>query len=114
MRKDILESLSLHFMNDTKPNFAALARCYNCDYRTVKHYYELGKVQTLEKASRRRIPPSLIEKFKTKINKKIDLSCSARSIFHFIQKQDYEGSYVTVRRYVKSCKTTKQHKAPFV
>ncbi|USI66554.1 MULTISPECIES: IS21 family transposase [Lactococcus] len=111
MRKDILESLSLHFMNDTKPNFADLARRYNCDYRTVKRYYELGQVQTLEEASRRRVPPSLIENFKAKINEKIDLGCSARSIFYFIQKQGYEGSYVTVRRYVKSCKTTKQHKA---
>lgn len=111
MRKDILESLSLHFMNDTKPNFADLARRYNCDYRTVKRYYERGKVQTLEEASRRRVPPSLIENFKTKINEKIDLGCSARSIFYFIQKQGYTGSYVTVRRYVKSCKTSKQHKA---
>ncbi|KXT58985.1 hypothetical protein LACDD01_02259 [Lactococcus sp. DD01] len=29
MRKDILESLSLHFMNDTKSNFADLTRRYN-------------------------------------------------------------------------------------
>lgn len=95
MRKDILESLSLHFMNDTKPNFSDLARRYNCDYRTVKRYYERGNVQTLEEAARRRVPPSLIENFKTKINEKIDLGCSARSIFYFIQKQSYTGSYVS-------------------
>lgn len=78
MRKDILESLSLHFMNDTKPKFADLARHYNCDYSTVKRYYKLRQVQTLEEASRHRVPPSLIENFKAKINEKIDLGCPAR------------------------------------
>lgn len=111
IRKDILESLSLHFMTDTKHNFADLVRRYNCDYRTVKRYYELGQVQTLEETSRRPVPSSLIEIFKAKINEKIFLGCSARSIFYFIQKQGYEGSYVSVRRYVKLCKTTKQQKA---
>ncbi|AYG01882.1 IS21 family transposase [Lactococcus allomyrinae] len=98
-------------MTDTKPNFAALARRYNCDYRTVKRYYELGQEQTLQEASRRNVPPTLIENFKTLINEKVELGCSARSIFYLIQKRGYSGSYVTVRRYVKSCKVTKQHKA---
>lgn len=86
MRKDILERLSLHFMNDTKPNFADFACRYNCDYRTVKRYYDLGQVQTMEEVSRRRVLPSFIENFKSKIDKKIDLGCSARSTFYFIQK----------------------------
>ncbi len=29
-------------MTHTKPNYAALAKQYNCDYRTVKRYYEAG------------------------------------------------------------------------
>ena len=36
MRKDVREGVR-KFMNDgIKPNFAALARQYGCDYRTVK------------------------------------------------------------------------------
>lgn len=91
MRKDILESLTLHFMNDTKPNFAAPARRYNCDYRTVKRYYELGQEKTLEEAAQRRVPPSLIENFKSIIEDKLETGCSACSIFYFIQKKGYTG-----------------------
>lgn len=42
MRKDILESITEHFMTGIKSNFADIARRYNCDYRTVKRYYDLG------------------------------------------------------------------------
>lgn len=43
MRKDVLEGVLRHIMNDIQPNYAALAKQYNCDYRTVKRYYEAGK-----------------------------------------------------------------------
>ncbi|WP_228076910.1 hypothetical protein [Enterococcus faecalis] len=42
MRKDIYEGVLLNIMNETKPNYAALAKQFNCDYRTVKRYYEAG------------------------------------------------------------------------
>ena len=41
MRNDVREGVILHFMSDTKPNFAASAKRFNCDYRTVNRYYEL-------------------------------------------------------------------------
>ncbi|EOJ55701.1 hypothetical protein WMM_02772, partial [Enterococcus faecalis EnGen0364] len=35
MRKDVLEGVLRHIMTDIQPNYAALAKQYNCDYRTV-------------------------------------------------------------------------------
>ncbi|EQC82874.1 hypothetical protein LLT1_04610, partial [Lactococcus cremoris subsp. cremoris TIFN1] len=37
-------------MTGIKPNFADIARRYNCDYRTVKRYYDLGKEKTLRRS----------------------------------------------------------------
>lgn len=42
MRKDVLEGVLRHIMNDIQPNYAALVKQYKCDYRTVKRYYEAG------------------------------------------------------------------------
>lgn len=42
LRKDIYEGVLPFIMTRTKPNYAALAKQYNCDYRTVKRYYEAG------------------------------------------------------------------------
>lgn len=42
MRKDVLEGVLRHIMNDIQPNYAAMTKQYNCDYRTVKRYYEAG------------------------------------------------------------------------
>lgn len=64
-------------MTGIKPNFADIARRYNCDYRTVKRYYDLGKEKTLEEASKRRVPPSLIENYKSlKINSSLAALCA--------------------------------------
>ncbi|HBM3536149.1 TPA: IS21 family transposase, partial [Listeria innocua] len=49
MRKDVLEGVLRHIMNEIHPNFAALAKQYNCDYRTVKRYYEAGLTGDLDK-----------------------------------------------------------------
>lgn len=42
MRKDIYEEVLPFIMTHTKPNYAALTKHYNYDYRTVKRYYEAG------------------------------------------------------------------------
>ncbi|EAD9727211.1 TPA_asm: IS21 family transposase, partial [Listeria monocytogenes] len=54
MRKDVLEGVLLHIMNEIHPNFAALAKQYNCDYRTVKRYYEAGLKGDLDKLRERK------------------------------------------------------------
>src|SRR5574340_255154 len=104
MRKDILESITEHLMTVIKPNFADIARRYNCDYRTVKRYYDLGKEKTLEEGSKRRVPPSLIENYKSIIEDKLKLGCSVRSIYYFIQLKGYQGSRSEERRVGKECR----------
>ncbi len=42
LSKDIYEGVLPFIMIHTKPNYAALAKQYNYDYRTVKRYYEGG------------------------------------------------------------------------
>lgn len=43
MRKDIREGMMIYVINEMKPNYAALAKQYECDYRTVKTAYEEAK-----------------------------------------------------------------------
>ncbi|MDM5145315.1 hypothetical protein ICE98_02449 [Lactococcus lactis] len=79
--------------------------------RTVKRYYDLGKEKTLEEASKRRVPPSLIENYKSIIEDKLKLGCSVRSIYYFIQLKGYQGSYTTVKRYARLIRESCKHKA---
>lgn len=39
MRKDIREAIYMAKIEGDKINFEAIARQYNCEYRTVKRYY---------------------------------------------------------------------------
>jgi DNA invertase Pin-like site-specific DNA recombinase len=43
MRKDILEFVKKMKKEGIRPNYSLIARQYNCDYRTVKRYYEDDK-----------------------------------------------------------------------
>ncbi len=40
MDQRIITQLKIIRMSETKPNFAALARRYDVDWRTVKKYYD--------------------------------------------------------------------------
>ena len=42
MRKDIREGVVWYIMNNIEPNFTAMARQFDCDYRTVKAAYLEG------------------------------------------------------------------------
>ena len=57
--------------NNLKPNYAQLARVYNCDYRTVKKYNEgyIGKTNT-------RIKKSIYDNYKEIIKNKLSLKGS--------------------------------------
>ena len=39
MRKDISEVIKFMKIKGIKPNYAEISRQYQCDYRTVKRYY---------------------------------------------------------------------------
>ncbi|EAG2390428.1 transposase, partial [Listeria monocytogenes] len=108
MRKDVLEGVLLHIMNEIHPNFAALAKQYNCDYRTVKRYYEAGLTGDLDKLRERKpsVPP-LLHGFEEIIRDKLELNCSAASIFYFLGKKGYKGSYTTIKRYCRKYREEK-------
>lgn len=40
MRKNIREGVQKHMIDGIKPNYAALAKQYGCDYGTVKAAYQ--------------------------------------------------------------------------
>ena len=94
-----------------KPNYAELARRWNCDYRTVKRYFEEDVVPI-----RKPPKPSKLDPYKQIIEDKVYLGCTASSIYHFIIKPKpdgtkYEGKYTILRQYVKSIKVEGEQKA---
>ncbi len=112
MRNDVREGVILHLMSDTKPNFAALAKRYNCDYRIVKRYYDFGLENKLDSLNQgRKSKPGLLDDFKELIIEKLNLGCSAKSIYYLIYKKSYFGSYTTVKRFYRKEREDKIHKA---
>lgn len=86
-----------------KPNFAALGREYNCDYRTAKKIYEqeLLKEKGIEvQVSERK---HIIDEFKSIIDYKLETipSIRASSLYYFLKtEKGYKGSYSSIRDYV--------------
>jgi hypothetical protein len=111
VRKDILESVQLHLMKNIKPNYSTLAKQFDCDYRTVKRYFEKGKAHGILEMAKRQTAPSLLKGYEATIQDKIEIGCSSQAIFYFIHKLGYKGSYDTVNRYVKAFKSNKLKKA---
>ena len=99
MRKDIYERMKMMKEGDVKPNFSEIARRQDCDYRTVKRYYESDAVPT-----RKKTKPSKLDPYKQIIEDKILLGCTASSIYYFIIKKGYDGKYSILRDYVRSLK----------
>ncbi|EOV3185284.1 IS21 family transposase [Enterococcus faecalis] len=112
MRKDVLEGVLRHIMTDIQPNYAALAKQYNCDYRTVKRYYEAGKRGDIDQVKKRKsfVSP-LLDGFEEMIKDKMELSCSASSIYYFIKKKGYKGGYTTVKRFCRNYREKRVKKA---
>lgn len=104
MRKDVYERMRQMKQEGVKPNFAAVARQYNCDYRTVKRYYDQP---SQEERKRKPSKPSKLDEFKGIVEEKLEIPATAISIFHFIRKKGYQGGYTTVKNY---CREIKQEK----
>lgn len=81
-----------------KPNFAALAKEYNLDYRTVKRYYEGydGKPTHHNKSSKLLELDSIIdEKMKLK-------GAKVSALYFFLQEEyNYKGSYSNLTYYIR-------------
>lgn len=110
MRKDIREGVKKYMNDGMKPNFTALARQYGCDYRTVKAAYEAAKHPQPVK-QKRQLRPSKLDPYKGTIQAKLELQCSAYSVFKFIEKQGYDGSYSLVKQYCRTQRREKQKQA---
>ena len=106
MRKDIYERMKIMKQEGVKPNYAEIARRWNCDYRTVKRYFEEDVIP-----KRKTLRPSKLDPYKTIIEEKVKLGCTASSIYRFIKKKGYEGKYTIVREYTKVIKVEGSQKA---
>lgn len=110
MRKDIKEEVHEYIMKEIKPNYAAMARRYNCDPRTVKRYYEEG-IKPKPEEPKNKTRPSKLDGYREIIKDKLELSCSAMAIFKFIQKRGFTGKYTIVRDYCRTFKESSVQKA---
>ena len=106
MRKDIYERMKIMKQESVKPNYAEIARRWNCDYRTVKRYFEQDVVPI-----RKIMKPSKLDPYKTIIEEKVNLGCTGSSIYHFIKKKGYDGKYTILRDYVRSLRVESEQKA---
>lgn len=60
---------------------------------------------------RRPAVPPLLLGFEEIIRDKLELNCSASSIYYFIEKKGYKGSFTTVKRYCRKYREEKVQKA---
>jgi len=107
MRKDIFERMKLMKKEEVVPNYAELARRYDCDYRTVKKYFEGNGQEVCQRLPK----PSKLDSYKAVIEEKYSLGCNAKAIFCFIKKKGFCGSYTIVKRFCKQIKAEEIRKA---
>lgn len=107
MRQDVREGVKQYVSDMIKPNFAVLARQYGTDYRTVKRAYQEAVNGAVRGPADRPKRPSKLDPYRAIIDAKLELNCSAKSIFLFIQKGGFDGGYTIVRDY---CAKVKKHR----
>jgi transposase len=97
--------------DEIKPNYAALARQYDCDYRTIRQAYveiQDGKTSKKIKPVKRK---SKLDPFRTIIESKLEINCSAMAIFKFILKKGFTGKYTIVKDYCAKYRDQRVKKA---
>lgn len=107
MRKDIYERIQMMKKEDIKPNYAAVARQYGCDYRTAKKYYETDESDKPPAKQKK----SKLDPYKSVIKEKLAINCTAMSIYRFILKKGYTGKYEILRAYCKTVRQEEEKKA---
>ena len=107
MRKDISEAVYMAKIKGDKVNFAAIARQYNCDYRTVKRYYQQRDGTIPERKAR--VVRKKLDGFESIIQEKfLTFNAPAKAIFYLLKdKYGYTGSYSTIKRYTHELKEQK-------
>lgn len=96
--KDLRKELVILRELNIKPNYAELARKYNCDYRTVKKYNE-----GYEGKSSIRLKKSHLDKYKDEITEKLNLPGSNITATYQYLKVKYSdiGSYSNFGYYIR-------------
>ena len=102
MRKDITVE-SFYRKEGEKLNVSAIARQYNCCWRTADKKVHPEKYK---KERKKRIYTSILDEYKPLIDKKLENeNFLATGIYSLLKlKYGYEGSYETVKNYVSKCK----------
>lgn len=90
MRKDILESVQLHFMKNIKPNYSTLAKRFGCYYRTVKRYFEKGEAHGILEMAKRQTASSLLKGFEAIIRIETSPELSAQVDWKKIRNSSLE------------------------
>lgn len=110
MRKDIKEVVHLMKLNDEKINCAAIARQYDCDYRTVQKYYNERDSQKDKKKRMPRKVKKKIDGYEAIIEDKyLKHNSPAIAIYNLLKdKYGYTGSYTTIKYYCQNLKVRKQ------
>lgn len=108
MRLDIKEVLHLKKINNESINYAKIAKQYDCDYRTVKKYYnERDDNLPLRKP---RDVAKVTDGFEEIIKEKYLIDkAPAISIYNLLKdKYGYKGSYTTIKTFTHKLKTQRQ------
>lgn len=109
MRADIKEVAHVKKRDKEKINYAAIARQYGCDYRTVKKYYN-----ERDDTPATRKPREVVKKtdgFEAIIQEKcLKHNAPAIAIYELLKsKYGYTGSYSTIKAYTHNLKKEKQN-----
>ncbi len=108
MRIDIYKEVSKHMNENIKINFKKTAESLGCDPRTVKRYLKQTperKPRTLNKK---------LEPYEDIVKDKVEnYSVTAVSLYDFLKKKGYDGSYSLLRKYIKEKRLECQKEAVF-
>lgn len=111
MRNDIYERMKHFVIEDIKPNYAAIARQFEVDPRTVKAAYRRALTGQSNETKRVVKRKSKLDGYRDIIQSKYSKGCTARAIYDFIQDKGFEGKYTIVKDYCRKFKSQEIKKA---
>lgn len=111
MRKDVYERMRYFVLEKIKPNYAAIARQYDVDPRTVKAAYLRAQSDKTAVVRKRRSRRSKLDGYQDIIEDKYAAGCSARSIYDFIVEKGFTGKYTIVKDYCRRFRKAQTKKA---
>ncbi|MFY4505202.1 IS21 family transposase, partial [Ligilactobacillus ruminis] len=105
------ERMRYFVLEKIKPNYAAIARQYDVDPRTVKAAYLRAQSDKTAVVRKRRSRRSKLDGYQDIIEDKYAAGCSARSIYDFIVEKGFTGKYTIVKDYCRRFRKAQTKKA---